>query len=176
MGLFNYQFQGYALCAKWILRALEGHEAWKLLVWHCILQGLPLGKKSWKGLNLQTLLTAPINIKISGSFVIKSIWKPWESLKPWLSWNVCAKSVGASLSSLNVWWSLIFSLEGFPLANVQWVRALHFHRKGIRVIHQFFDSHTKHWYTWVTFKNIYGLKADDKATFDIVVDQTPFSI
>lgn len=71
MGLFNYQFQGYALCAKWILRALEGQEAWKLLVQHCILQGLLLGKKF-----------APINIKISGSFVIKSIWKAWESLKP----------------------------------------------------------------------------------------------
>lgn len=46
MGLFDYNFQGVALCAKWILRALEGNEVWKILVQYYISQGLPHGKIS----------------------------------------------------------------------------------------------------------------------------------
>lgn len=44
--------------------------------------GLPFGKRAWKGLNLQTILTAPIPFKILDSFITKRIWKAWESLKP----------------------------------------------------------------------------------------------
>lgn len=74
MGMFNSHFQGFALHAKWILRALQGEEAWKILICHCLSTGLPLGKKVCKGLNLQTILTTLVPIKISGSFVVKSIW------------------------------------------------------------------------------------------------------
>jgi len=93
--------------------------------------GLPYGRKSWKGLNLQMILTTQVPIKIVGSFVTKSIWNAWEAFKPWLQWNGKHNSSRASLSSLNIWWSHVLKFDGLPLVNTQVVRALCFHRKGI---------------------------------------------
>lgn len=118
MGIFYCWNHEFALCAKWIIRALEGIEAWKILIRHCISTGLPFGRKSWKDLNLQTLLTAQVPIKITGSFVVKIIWKSWEAFKPWFHWNGKQNSSRASFSTLNVWWSLVLKIDGLPLASV----------------------------------------------------------
>jgi len=73
IGIFYCHNQGFSLCAKWIIRSLKGVEAWKILIWHCISTGLPYGRKSYKGLDLQIILTTQFPINIVGSFIAKSI-------------------------------------------------------------------------------------------------------
>lgn len=174
--MFNCEKQGIALCAKWVIRALEGDEAWKILVRHCISTGTPLGKRVWKGMNFHTILIAPVQFKISGSFVVKSIWKAWEALKPWLTWKGCDKKAGASCSSLNLWWSPIIMDNGLLPAQIQWIRALRFHRKGIDSFLDLYDPQTRSWFSWDKFRELYNLKADDKYTFEYLIDRTPLSI
>lgn len=78
----------------------------------------PLWKKYLKGLDLQTILTAHVPIKIIGLFMVKSIWKAWEAFKLWLQWHGKKSSSGGSLSSLNVWLSHVLKFERLPLANI----------------------------------------------------------
>ena len=86
LGLLSTQKQGLALCAKWIIHAISRDEAWKILVFHCISSGFPVNKPMWKGIGFQTLRIMREPVVIQGSFVIKSIWKAWEAIKPWLHW------------------------------------------------------------------------------------------
>ena len=81
MDVFNCNHQGFALCAKWILSALQGNEAWKILIRYCLSTSLPLGKREWKALNLHIVLTILVQFNMYGSFIVKSIWKAWEALK-----------------------------------------------------------------------------------------------
>lgn len=84
IGLISTQNQGLALCAKWIIKALSGEEASKILLRHYISSGFPSKRLAWKGIGLQTLLTMKDLVQIQGTFVVKSIYHAWEAIKPWL--------------------------------------------------------------------------------------------
>lgn len=75
------------LCVKWIIRALSGDEAWKILLRHCIQSSFLLHRPTWKGIGLQTLLVKWEPVHIVGTFVAKSIWKAWEMVKSWFYWS-----------------------------------------------------------------------------------------
>ncbi|XP_059064547.1 uncharacterized protein LOC131856688 [Cryptomeria japonica] len=87
LGLLSTQRQGIALCVKWVIHSLMGDEAWKILLRHCIQSSFPINRPAWKGIGLQTLLVMKEPVQIVGTFVAKSIWCAWESVKPWLWWS-----------------------------------------------------------------------------------------
>lgn len=45
--IFYFHMQGIALCVKWIINALEGIEAWKVLIKYFITSIFLLNQKSW---------------------------------------------------------------------------------------------------------------------------------
>lgn len=70
LGLISICCQGMDLCAKWIIRVLNGNETYKILICHCICHGFPCGLATWKALGLGTLLTMKEPIKIRGVFFL----------------------------------------------------------------------------------------------------------
>lgn len=73
MGIFDCKCQGIDLCAKWIVIALRGLEAWKFLIRNAVSMGFPLNQKTYKGLDFPSLIMILVFIKILGFFVIRSI-------------------------------------------------------------------------------------------------------
>jgi hypothetical protein len=71
-----FQFhQAQSLC-KWVIKEVEGHENWKVLLCNNFLQGAQLRKKGWKHLNLPSLLFTPTKFQIIHvTFLAKNIWK-----------------------------------------------------------------------------------------------------
>lgn len=68
-----YQQQGTSLSVKWIIKILQGLEAWKVFLRCLIYYGIPLGKKVWQTMNLPSFIMAHVLINIIGSFVYKII-------------------------------------------------------------------------------------------------------
>lgn len=126
-----------------------------MLIRHCISIGLPLGIKVWKGLSFSVLLTAPVSIKIQGSFVTKSLWKAWELVKPWLAWLGNGQKKGASISSINVWWSSVINWQGQPLVTLPWIHAQRFYKKRIASIADFFSPPTRDWILWEELQQLF---------------------
>lgn len=52
MGLKDLKLQGIALASKWILKAMEGSEPWKVLIRNNIKYFVPKKAKKWKDLPL----------------------------------------------------------------------------------------------------------------------------
>ena len=162
-----------ALCAKWIIRALTGDEAWKILVRHCISSGFPVNRPAWKGIGFHTLLIMREPVVIQGSFVIKSIWKAWEAIKPWLRWAGDEFRNGLSLNQQNIWWSPLFAFQGNPLAKTQGVCALRFFKRGIRTVKDLFSRVTMSFRTWEDMQVQYRLVRSDRQTFDLLLSSIP---
>jgi hypothetical protein len=79
MWIIKAHTRAQALCAKCVIQALEGMDAWKMLLHCCFSQGAPLGKRSWSSLNLQTLIVTQIMIKVEGTFVCTAFRRPGRS-------------------------------------------------------------------------------------------------
>lgn len=77
MGLLDCKHQGISLCAKWIVWAMQGNKSQKVLIQRFISFDLPLNYQAWRGMDLPSLITTLVTIKIQGSFIIHSIWKAW---------------------------------------------------------------------------------------------------
>lgn len=126
-------------------------------------------------MNFQSILVAPIPIKIIGSFVVQSIWKAWEATKPWLQWQSGGPHKRSSINSLNVWWSPIIQYQELLLVEIQWIHAQRFQRKAISTIADFFSRHNRDWIPWANFNQLHLLKSMDEGTYEVVLDNMPFS-
>lgn len=85
---------------------------------------------------------SPVFVKILGYFVIKSIWKAWPQIKLWITWK--GESFhNLSINSLNIWFFPVVKLQGTLLAQVQWIHAQNFLRRGIVTIADFFSRKTQ---------------------------------
>lgn len=62
MGMPDCNRQGIALCAKWVVRAISRNEAWKVLICHFLSIGTLFNRQGWKGLDLASILIAPMPI------------------------------------------------------------------------------------------------------------------
>ena len=101
------------------MHAIIGDEAWNFLVQHCISFGFTINRPTWKGIGLHTLLIMQEHVLIQGFFVIKSIWKAWEAVKPWVFWARVESHNDLSLNQQSIWWSPLFSIQGTPLPRLK---------------------------------------------------------
>ena len=112
-------------------------------------------------------------IHIQGSFVIKSIWKAWEAIKPWLHWSNDEFRNGLSFNQQNIWWSPLFATQGIPLAKSQGVKALRFFKWGIRTIKDLFSWVSMSPRSWEDTQVQFRLNSSDRPTFDLILSTIP---
>ena len=103
-------------------------------------------------------------VVIQGSFVIKSIWKAWEAIKPWLRWAGGEFRNGLSLNQQNIWWSPLFAFQGNPLAKTQGACALHFFKHGIKIAKDLFSRVNMSFRTWEDMQVQYRLVQSNRQT------------
>lgn len=112
----------------------------------------------------------------NGSFIIKSIWKAWEQIKPYLQWKGLDSGKRFSAKNLNVWWYSIFTLQGLLLATFLWIHAKRFYKKGIATLLDFFSMHDRGYLYWPLFESKYELHLDYKSTYEAVLDTIHVSV
>lgn len=128
LGLKDLKVQGIALAAKWIFHALEGNEPWKVLIRNNIRLGVPKKAKSWRSLPISDLIDWNFSISATGSVVLKSIWKAWESVRHSIGNNWISRD-NQICGQRSIWWSLTHN--GKPLALTQGCLAKKWANKGI---------------------------------------------
>ncbi|KAH9295011.1 hypothetical protein KI387_038599 [Taxus chinensis] len=170
LGLTDIGRQGSTLAAKWIIQPCTGNEAWKILIHNCICQGTPQGRKTWQGLDFHNLLIIKAPVKIVGTFLVKSIWKAWELLKPFLLWEEDGFRNGLSINDHNIWWSPLINFHDVPLAQVPWVHALKLFRRGLRTLKDIFCRQTRLLLTWPQAKAKFRLASVDIESSQEVLD------
>ena len=73
MGHKDLRTQGIALVVKWVAKASQGGEPYKVLIKHNISLGQPCRAKNWRELNFSKKLAMDYNVSVLGSNVFKSI-------------------------------------------------------------------------------------------------------
>ncbi|XP_059078008.1 uncharacterized protein LOC131876588 [Cryptomeria japonica] len=87
MGLKDLKLQGIALASKWILKAMEGNEPWKVLIRNNIICSVPKKAKKWKDLPILDILMGQFEVAPAGSNIFKSLWKAREHVTVVLKLN-----------------------------------------------------------------------------------------
>lgn len=73
LGLKDLRWQGVSLVAKWIFRALQGEEPWKILIGHNISKFVPKKSPNWKGLGLCDLIVRDFKVRPYGPPIFREI-------------------------------------------------------------------------------------------------------
>lgn len=123
-----------------------------------------------------SLFLAPSFIKILRYFMVRSIWKDWKHLSPWIKWKGARNYNRVSIKTLNVWWYYVIQVNQLPLAKTPYIHAQTFFKWGVATIAYFYSWKIKDWIPWDQFKSMFCLNGTYKCTYDVVINNVWFSI
>lgn len=75
LSLKDLKFQGIILSRKWIIKAINGSEPWKVLIRANLHKVVPKKEKLWAYLHIQDILFGNFNAISSRSKVFVSTWR-----------------------------------------------------------------------------------------------------
>lgn len=140
MGLKDLKCQGIALATKWICRALEEDEPWKVLIRNNIQRYVPKYAKIWKNFPIEDLLSGKFVVSPYGFEVFKSLWKAWEAISQLLTNIECCISVGQIATNRSIWWNMLHKDK--LLATLQGCSTLKWFNYDIRNFEDIFSNGT----------------------------------
>lgn len=140
MGLKDLKIQDIALASKWICRALEGDEPWKVLIRNNIQMFVPKYAKRWKNLPLGNLLLGKFVVSPYGSEVFKSLWKAWAAISQHLTKTDFCITKGQIAANRSIWWNTLHKDK--LLATLQGCSALKWFNYSIRNFEDIFSNRT----------------------------------
>jgi hypothetical protein len=129
LGLKDLKYQGVALAIKWIAKAGEGEEPWKVLIRNNLRLSHCSRPRGWKYFCFTDSLTVDAPLVVQGSNVFRSIWKAWKFVKNFLINNVPVEKSGLLCRKKSIWWNL--SHGGKKLALLQGCSAKKWSELGI---------------------------------------------
>lgn len=164
MGLKDLKLQGIALASKWILKAMDGDEPWKILLRNNITSSVPKKARKWKNLPMLDLLLGQIEVSPTSSEVFKSLWKAWEQVKHLVHIKVNGTIQGQIANNRSIWWSLFHN--GKPLATLQGCSALKWHNMGIKCFDQIIENGQMR--SWEELKLTFSIPISQSKTYNIL--------
>ena len=84
LGTKDLKKQGRALISKWLIKAIEGNEPWKVLIRNNVVRSVIKQEKNWGNIPFLDILLGDFEIKVFGSRVFFALWKAWKDIKPLL--------------------------------------------------------------------------------------------
>ena len=131
LGLKDLKFQGVALVVKWIAKAGDGEEPWKVLIRNNLRRSHCSRPRGWKNFCFSDCLSVDAPLVVQGSNVFKSIWKAWKFVKHFLSNKDPIEKSSLLCGKKCIWWNL--SHGDKKLALLQGCSAKKWYELGISI-------------------------------------------